>query len=253
MNLLHQLFSQNRVKATIGDTRHLWKSGAGTRQLVPVFLKSKTRTRSRRIRAIECVNDFIEIRDSLDLTTDWFSHNIPRWLDVFRKAKISENDRFQILEIGSWEGQSACFLLNYFPNSTVHAVDTWAGGDEHDGLQSVPSAEKRFDENTASYSERVTKYKGTSDHFFQSVSQDSFYRIVYIDGSHRAEDVFNDASSGFSRLEVGGIMILDDLLWKFYEEDDHNPASGISRFLVNYDGSFKVIDVGHQLYLLKTR
>ena len=238
-----------QLKAAFGDAKHLWRSGKGTQQLLPIFIKSKIKR--RRPSATLNVNEFNKIRESLDLTTDWFSHNIPRWDAAFKKVGILPNESFVILEIGSWEGLSACFFLSYFPLSTIHSVDTWEGGDEHDGLQSVSLAEKRFDRNTASSFNRVTKFKGTSDDFFNSASSQSLYRIVYIDGSHRAEDVFNDATSGFAQLEVGGIMILDDLLWKFYEQFENNPAIGINKFLLAHAGLFQIVDVGHQLYLVK--
>jgi hypothetical protein len=61
----------------------------------------------------------------------------------------------------------------------------------------------------------------------------------------------NDASSGFALLEVGGLMILDDLLWKFYDDVTDNPAAGINRFLISHAGRLRTIDVGHQLYLIK--
>lgn len=242
-----------RLRAVVVDAKLLWKSGHGTRRLLPVFLSSKIRIRLRRDQATLSLDKFKDVRDSLELTTDWFSHNIPRWDAVFKKANIQQSGSFKILEIGSWEGLSACFFLSHFPESAIHCVDTWEGGDEHDGLESVSSAEEKFDKNTATYSNRVTKFKGTSDNFFAATSADTLYRVVYVDGSHRAEDVFNDASSGFARLEVGGVMILDDLLWKYYEENENNPAIGINKFLTRHSGLFQIADVGHQLYLVKTQ
>jgi predicted O-methyltransferase YrrM len=252
MSPTNQSLSQVRLKATIIDATHLLRAGKGTSRLLPVFLISKLRTSSRRKKALSSIQEFNSVRDSLDLSTDWFSHNIPRWNSVFTKANIARNDSFSILEIGSWEGLSACFFLNYFPQAKLHAVDTWEGGDEHDGMQSVSMAEKRFDRNTSNYLSRVVKHKGTSDQFYESFNEDSF-RVVYVDGSHRAEDVFNDASSGFTRLEVGGVMILDDLLWKFYKDNENNPAIGVNKFLSKHKDSLKIIDVGHQLYLQKIR
>jgi hypothetical protein len=243
------MVTKTQLSAAFKDAKHLWKSGKGTQQLLPVFIKSKIKW--RRLPTTSFVNEFNETRESLDLTTDWFSHNIPRWDAAFKKMGILRNESFTILEIGSWEGLSACFFLTCFPKSTIHSVDTWEGGDEHGGLESVSMAEKRFDQNTAPYSTRVAKFKGTSDQFFETTSDHSLYRIVYIDGSHRAEDVFNDATSGFARLEVGGIMILDDLLWKFYEQFENNPAIGINKFLLVHAGLFQIVDVGHQLYLVK--
>jgi predicted O-methyltransferase YrrM len=238
-------------KAVCLDSKHLWTSGKATKRLVLRFILSKIRTPIRRKRAEKEINEFKLVSNSLDITTDWFSHNIPKWKDAFRQAKITEDQTFRILEIGSWEGLSAHFLLRFFPLSTFTAVDTWEGGDEHDGLTTVSLAENRFEKNTSSFSDRVFKSKGTSADYFLRENGKNRYRIVYIDGSHRAEDVLNDASSGFALLEVGGLMILDDLLWKFYDDVTDNPAAGINRFLISHAGRLRTIDVGHQLYLIK--
>ena len=48
-------------------------------------------------------------------------------------------------------------------------------------------------------------------------------------------------------------MILYDLLWKYYEENENNPAIGINKFLTSHSGLFQIADVGHQLYLVKTQ
>ena len=238
-------------KGFLLDTKHLWTSGEATKRLLAKFVLSKTKTPIRRKRAEKEINDFNLVLASLDITTDWFSHNIPRWKSAFRQAKITKDQTFRILEICSWEGLSAHFLLRLFPLSTFTAVDTWEGGDEHGGLTAVSLAENRFDKNTSSFNGRVLKSKGTSADYFLREKGENLFRIVYIDGSHRAEDVLNDASSGFALLEVGGLMILDDLLWKFYDDVADNPAAGIDSFLTSHTGRFRTVDVGHQLYLVK--
>jgi hypothetical protein len=43
----------------------------------------------------------------------------------FRDAPV------RVLEIGSWEGRSALFFLNYFARSHVVCVDTFGGNIEH--------------------------------------------------------------------------------------------------------------------------
>ena len=57
-------------------------------------------------------------------TVDWFTGYIPAWKNVFAATKVPEN----ILEIGSFEGRSTCWLLE---NTQAHVtcVDTWEGSD----------------------------------------------------------------------------------------------------------------------------
>ena len=46
-------------------------------------------------------------------------------------TKIKLNDVTDILEIGSFEGMSALFLLKNFENSKIDCVETFKGSDEH--------------------------------------------------------------------------------------------------------------------------
>ena len=41
------------------------------------------------------------------------------------------DDRVRVIEIGSWEGRSALFFLNFFPRSRITCIDTFAGSSEH--------------------------------------------------------------------------------------------------------------------------
>ena len=43
-------------------------------------------------------------------TQDWFSHNIDTWTALF---PLVQSLKPRVLEIGSWEGRSAVFLLTH--------------------------------------------------------------------------------------------------------------------------------------------
>ena len=85
-----------------------------------------------------------------------------------RRTFKRENNIEQILEIGSWEGRSSCFFLNYFKNSTLNCVDTWEGSEENfiDGKPDLNLVENNFDKNVAEYRERLIKHKSKSKNFF---------------------------------------------------------------------------------------
>ena len=269
--------SSEEIKSHWQVTTHLWFSGKEIRRLLPKMLVSKIIARGLRRSASTTVEEFEKIKKTLSLSTDWFTQNIPHWDYAFKKADLSSQNQISILEIGSWEGLSASFFLSYFPHATVDSVDTWEGGDEHKvflsnfpdatvdsvdtwegvdehkGVETVLTTEQRFDQNTASFPHRVRKFKGTSDAFFLNSSGHEKYRVVYIDGSHRAEDVYNDSCNAFARLEVGGLLILDDLPWTFYDDILDNPAAGMNRFLESHAGQYRVVHVAYQLYLIKTK
>jgi hypothetical protein len=233
--------------------KQLWGSGKEIRQLIPRIFVTKIFSWRLHQGASAVIDDFETTKSSLILSSDWFTPNIPLWHHNFSKAGLSSQDQISILEIGSWEGLSVVFFLSYFPNATIDSVDTWEGGDEHKGTEAVLSVEQRFDKNTALISSRVRKFKGTSDAFFHSNSGSAKYRVIYVDGSHRAEDVYNDSCNAFARLEIGGLLILDDLSWNFYDDVLDNPGAGINRFLKSHKGQYRVLYVSYQLYLVKTK
>ena len=86
--------------------------------------------------------------DGKDFSCDWTTNRIPLWLDVLEDYR----DRpVRVLEIGSWEGRSALFFLNYLRQCHLVCVDTFGGNIEHHQddyfAALLPGIEARFDSN----------------------------------------------------------------------------------------------------------
>ena len=165
--------------------------------------------------------------DSLPaFTQDWFSKYIPMWDLLLTHQKPGK-----ILEIGSFEGRSACYLIEKCAalvegEISITCVDTWEGSIEHRaGAPVAPvmgDVERRFDRNTrlalakAARPVALRKLKQNSRDALAGLiaagAQESF-DLIYIDGSHEAPDVLADATMAFPLLRVGGTMIFDDYLW----------------------------------------
>jgi hypothetical protein len=59
-------------------------------------------------------------------------------------------------------------------------------------------------------------YRGTSDNFF---TQNSIvFDVVFIDGMHTFEQVYRDVANALRSINVGGYILLHDMLPKSYEE-----------------------------------
>src|SRR5215510_810415 len=66
-----------------------------------------------------------------EFTSDWSSGNFTLWGRVFRPLR---GKPLRIVEIGSWEGRSAIFFLNFFDQSTITCIDPFDGaGDPRAG------------------------------------------------------------------------------------------------------------------------
>jgi hypothetical protein len=195
---------------------------------------------------------------TLGHSTDWFSDNIPFWLYAFDLINVNEKSKLKVLEVGSWEGLSAFYMLSKFPKCNITCVDTWMGADEHRNGNyeiklSLSKAEATFDATLNKFSDRLIKFKGTSFEYFNQNSFNNCFDVIYLDGSHYCDDVLIDAINAFRMLKIGGILIFDDYIWKYYENIQDNPAFGINIFLKFKSGHYKILLVSYQIIIQKIK
>jgi hypothetical protein len=197
------------------------------------------------------VTDFSRWYAGKDFTRDWTSRRFKWWPQVLTPYK---NKTIEILEIGSWEGRSAIFFLNFFPKCRLTAIDTFMGSPELTGdpVLRGQEAELRFDSNLVEYSSRLRKLKSSS---FKGLAQlaTEFRRfdLVYVDGSHHSFDVYGDGAMAWPLLNQGGILIFDDYDWELMPEMEERPKLGIDAFLASHQGQYKEIYRGPQIILRK--
>lgn len=169
----------------------------------------------------------------MNFTYDWFTGNLEYIVPIIERYKPKS-----ILEIGSFEGLSTHHLLDQaskYTDVTFYAVDTWAGSEEHVGYP-MSEIEQRFDANIQETLEHCKKINGR-DVYFNKVKttssralsilllQDLKFDLIYVDGSHRASDVFIDAAQSFRLLNnETGILIFDDYDW-FLSKDNYNSST----------------------------
>jgi predicted O-methyltransferase YrrM len=87
--------------------------------------------------------------------------------------------------------------------------------------------------------------------FFSHHQKLNYYDLIYIDGSHYADDVIIDSILAFSLLKKNGILIFDDYLWWYYSNPRKNPSAAINLFLKLKADSLKIIFVGYQIAIQK--
>ncbi|KUH75776.1 hypothetical protein AU184_15420 [Mycolicibacterium novocastrense] len=183
----------------------------------------------------------------------WFDMNILPWCVTFSKV-ITRTDPVRILEIGSWEGRSTLFFLTYFTNAHLTAVDTWEGSDEwhYNATSKLSDLEARFDHNVGLAGGNVTKRKGSSLYVLPKLlDEKEKFDVVYVDGSHLADDAVTDAINAWRLLKKDGIVIFDDVMWPAYSRTHANTAWAINTFLKYYRGQYNVLHAQYQLILQK--
>lgn len=188
--------------------------------------------------------------------TDWFSSTISNWAKSLSEFKSKPNLSF--LEIGSFEGRSAVWLLENIltdDSSRLTCIDTWKGSIEHQGSKlDLGTIEAHFDHNIelAGKTHQIIKIKDYSSRALRKLSYDS-YDFIYIDGSHKASDVLEDAVLCWRLLKVGGIMIFDDYIWEPQYAKIESPTIAIDSFLSCYDDQLVIIQKEEQVTVRKTK
>jgi predicted O-methyltransferase YrrM len=172
-------------------------------------------------------------------STDYVSHHTPLWRRHLREFEGLDN--VHMLEVGSYEGRSALWFLDNIlthPTSSITCVDAFY----------VRRAEFRFDHNIkiSGFSSKVTKIKGESQEVLK-LFRGGIYDIIYIDGSHRAVDVYTDALLSWALLKPGGIIIFDDYAWEPEKPLEERPEMGIDTFLRDFYSQIEILHKEYQV------
>lgn len=187
---------------------------------------------------------------------DWFSRNIANWEKLL--ASLKHQPDLRVLEIGSWEGRSTCWLLDNLlthASARITCIDSFQGSVEHQQMsmpEQLAGLEQRFDQNIAlsGAADKVRKLVGQSQDVLRSLPLDYFH-LLYVDGSHLASDVLSDAVLGWGLVKVGGLIIFDDYDFQFTQNPLQNPKVGIDGFLSAFSAKIKILQRDYQVVVEK--
>lgn len=186
--------------------------------------------------------------------TDWFTSTQHEWLETLKFLKDKTDVRS--LEIGSFEGRSAIWLLeNILTHPTAHitCIDTWQGSAEHTNSHIDFSLVKRnFDSNIqrSGNAQRVTVIQSASHIALKRLEPDSFH-FIYIDGSHKASDVLEDAVLSWRLLKHDGILIFDDYIWESQYAEIESPKLAVDSFISCFSDQIKHTKYTQQVTIIK--
>ena len=111
----------------------------------------------------------------------------------------------------------------------------------------------KFKRNVSKYEEKVKIHRGMSGDILKSDFEKDTFDFIYIDGSHTAYDVLQDAILAHSLLKVGGIIIFDDFGWKDPNNlhPTNSPELGVTCFYNAYELFYNTIFQGYQIGFIK--
>jgi predicted O-methyltransferase YrrM len=140
----------------------------------------------------------------------------------------------------------------------IHVVDTFGGSLEEVGMKwdvnyDFSKLYDTFVNNIGENIDKVVIHRGQSGKILKTDFQENSFDFIYIDGSHTAPDVLQDAVLCHPLLKVGGILIFDDYGWKDpnVEDPTNSPAMAIDFFYGVHKNSYDVVINGYQIGLLK--
>lgn len=157
-----------------------------------------------------------------EFSSDWFSHAVVLWARTFAAVKFNVNGKLRVLEVGSFEGRSACWISDHLlvhPESELVCIDTFEGSPEH---AEVGGLYERFVRNIGQSKNhsKVQVRRGRSQVILGAMlNEQQVFDLAYIDGSHETEDVIADGRAAFAMLRVHGILIFDDYAWVHPEKN----------------------------------
>jgi predicted O-methyltransferase YrrM len=193
-------------------------------------------------------------------TAPWFENNIIHWMKDIGHFAGSPGLRF--LEVGCYEGLATCWLLENIlthDESQITCIDSFDFGGQGDMDMVInemdhrtTDIQSRFDHNirVSGNEHKVEKIIDFSQIALRSLPL-SYYDFVYIDGSHKAVDVLEDAVLAWRLLKEGGILTFDDYRWEGALDYRKCPKIAIDAFLEIYASQIAFIRRDYQVTIKK--
>ena len=184
-------------------------------------------------------------------TQDWFSFNAPAWQNLFHLV-LSKAPR--VLEIGSWEGRSAVFLL-----TTLCATSGEIVCIDHFDLMGTEEGRERYRKLTHNLAVTGRPARVLPQFSIPALctllqeevnkEHEAGFDWIYIDGSHRSDDTLLDAELAWRLARPGCIFIFDDYNWPEQPLDSpHHPRRGIDAFLAVHTGEYECLSTNPEQY-----
>ena len=174
---------------------------------------------------------------------DWFLFKTPLLISYFDKNYKIKNKIVNILEIGSYEGRSAIFFSNFFKKPRIVCVDPFI--DEL--YENLGEAYRNFLRNVK-YFNNIKIEKIIAKKFF--IKNKNYYDLIYIDGSHKFKDVYDDLINAYKFVKINKYILLDDVLWR-KDYLHKTPLDAINLFIKNYSKKILIIYCHEQMLIKK--
>ena len=173
-----------------------------------------------------------------------FSSN---WLNMANLARLQRllalrTGPVHVLELGTYEGRSAFYMLEHFcghPHSTITTVDFEKRHNLEHNLNLCDTSKLQF----------------VHEDFFnilpRLLTEHKLYDLIYIDGGKDSTLTIFQIVNSWRLLKSGGILYMDDYLWKNKSGSTERPKEAIDCFLFLYKNDFTILFKNYQVAVQK--
>lgn len=178
-----------------------------------------------------------------EFTEDWFTRNVPVWQEHLGPLRDRPNLRY--LEVGTFEGMSALWMLKHVltaESSLAEGVDPY--------FDEAVKARALKNLAHAGVAARFKLHQGLSAELLPRFEPGS-YDVVYIDGSHTADDVLADAVLCWLLLKPGGLLVFDDWQMDPALPVELRPTVAVDAFITAFRRRLELVHRGYQVIVRK--
>lgn len=161
-----------------------------------------------------------------EFTADYLSHNIWRWEKIYQYLSSNFGSDLNCLEIGTFEGRSAIYLLDNFVGDSgkLTVIDQFK-------YNPVKSRYLRNMNFHPKHNQVKTLIGLSFIELAKLYEQQSEFDFIYIDAGKSAGDNLVNLMLAERILKVGGIIVVDDYQWDNLPDPKHCPRLGIDSFI----------------------
>lgn len=210
--------------------------------------------------SIKYIDARFDYANMYNWTNDLPEDSIHAFLSIINYINTKDvHTQKHILEIGTFVGTSAIKLVEMITNADITVIDMWEDYKEVGGMINTVdkikenNIERIFYQNieTSGLKHLFTIKKGNSfDVLLDLVKDNMQFNVIYVDGSHTLLDSYADILLSFELLQIGGVMIIDDV--PFNKGDVLNsPLEAVKYFVQRNEKRITILHSGYRLFLEK--
>jgi len=181
----------------------------------------------------------------------------------------NSNKQHKILEVGTYAGVSLLHIVALIPNSIGYGLDRWEDyyeesyyGENKKQVDVLSKMNKNnvrniFEYNTKlfGFENRINALQGDSTQvLLDLIANKDTFDFIYVDGSHKCLDVYNDCVLSWKLLRKGGFMVIDDYHYNVKDTEKlplEYPLHGVNHFLEKYYNEIKYFNKGYRIFIIK--